>query len=738
MRRLFRAAVLSALVVVTVTFAIQFSVSAHRQAKDLASSQNGSNPIAGDCSDNSPTPFAAVLNGQVTPTDPESANPPSCTNFSGTGSYPNYSLVLVASDQSFNLTVTPVLWGGGNATSTILHLEFSSTSPTLNLQSFIVGNLTMSSQTAAEGPAYVPCDFGQASTSLYLLPVIENNQNDTFNACTQPTMEAVGAPAGSLGYANAIQPTPIQFADANTTRWDIDGLSGSSSPPTPLPSVDLFVPGVPSDLISAMSITGASTNNLTSTFMASTSNFLAVAVDSSTGKTVTAGGLAIPTVTTVLTNDSISNPMVVDPTVAMSASGFVDQVNTVGATPQENSDGTFSNPPTDPADPILSGTICFAGGPDSRIFRTVWYSFTPTEDGTVNIDTAHSRYDTVLALFTGKPGHLTLQACDDDFVDADKIPHLQARLQDIQVTHGTPYLILVGESPTQIGVLNDSSGNPTSQSVAAPLSNDATLFLSVVEDIPLQAVVPLPDAAFGSAYSQALDALGGVPPYRWQIIEGSLPSGLSLNSSTGVISGKPTTVGVSTFTAQVTDSETPPKAAEETVDLTVNKAVQRIAFPPLTTPVKYGIKPIPLSARATSGLRVEFIVDSGPAKIQGSNLVITGAGLVEVEAMQPGSSDYEPASPVLHTMVVEKPSLTVTANNLTMKQGGNVPKLTYSIAGFVGTDNASNATTGSPKLSTTATKNSTPGMYPIAVSIGSLSAKNYVFAFMDGKLTVAK
>jgi hypothetical protein len=491
MRRLFRIAIPFSIATLSLAMVLHFSVYAHRSSKDLASSQKGSsNTAAENCSDDFPTPFAAVLNGQVTPTDPANT-PPSCTNFTGAGAYPNYSISLRASDNSFTLTVTPVLWGNGNADSTILHLEFSSTTPNLSFQSFVIGGLNITGQQTTDLPSYVSCDFGQASTSLYLLPVIKDNLGGTFAACTQPTMEAPGSPAGELGFASAIQPTPIQFADTNTTRWDIVGLTGSTALPTPLPSVDLYVPGVPNDLINSLSITGAATNNLTSSFMGNQGNFLAVAFDSAKNKTVTAGGLSIVNATAALTNDSISSATTVDAMAAISVGGFLDQVNTVGATPQENSDGTFLNPPTGPPDPTLPATCLSGGGADSQIFRTVWYAFTPVADGTVTIDTAKSRYDSVLAIFSGQPGSLTLVACDDDVVDAGGVPHLQAMMGNIPVSHGTPYLIMVGESPTQTGVLNDSStGNPTTQNVAAPLSNDATLFFSVVET-PSPAAVSL-------------------------------------------------------------------------------------------------------------------------------------------------------------------------------------------------------------------------------------------------------
>lgn len=78
----------------------------------------------------------------------------------------------------------------------------------------------------------------------------------------------------------------------------------------------------------------------------------------------------------------------------------------------------------------------------------------------------------------------------------------------------------------------------------------------------------LPDAIVGAAYSQALSASGRIPPYNWTIVGGSLPDGLKLSSS-GEISGTPTAVGVSTFTVQVADSETPPTAATVRFSLAV-------------------------------------------------------------------------------------------------------------------------------------------------------------------------
>jgi hypothetical protein len=64
----------------------------------------------------------------------------------------------------------------------------------------------------------------------------------------------------------------------------------------------------------------------------------------------------------------------------------------------------------------------------------------------------------------------------------------------------------------------------------------------------------LPNGTVGVAYSQTLAASGGTTPYSWSLTTGSLPAGLTLNASTGAISGTPTAAGNSSFTVQVRDS----------------------------------------------------------------------------------------------------------------------------------------------------------------------------------------
>jgi len=61
-------------------------------------------------------------------------------------------------------------------------------------------------------------------------------------------------------------------------------------------------------------------------------------------------------------------------------------------------------------------------------------------------------------------------------------------------------------------------------------------------------------AYLGVMYNSAVVATGGKPPYTFSIISGGLPPGLSLNASTGAITGIPTALGIYPYTAQVQDS----------------------------------------------------------------------------------------------------------------------------------------------------------------------------------------
>jgi len=58
----------------------------------------------------------------------------------------------------------------------------------------------------------------------------------------------------------------------------------------------------------------------------------------------------------------------------------------------------------------------------------------------------------------------------------------------------------------------------------------------------------------GVAMTVPVTAVGGKTPYSWSIASGTLPTGITLNATSGVLQGTPSTVATSNFTTRVTDA----------------------------------------------------------------------------------------------------------------------------------------------------------------------------------------
>ena len=123
------------------------------------------------------------------------------------------------------------------------------------------------------------------------------------------------------------------------------------------------------------------------------------------------------------------------------------------------------------------------------------------------------------------------------------------------------------------GTPTTATGSPFSFSVTVKDSTGSTspaqpLSIAIIAGVTIT-TSSLPNGTVGVAYSQALAASGGTAPYsNWTVSSGSLPAGLSLNSSTGSISGTPTTAGSPSFSVTVKDSvgnTSPAKALSITI-----------------------------------------------------------------------------------------------------------------------------------------------------------------------------
>ena len=86
---------------------------------------------------------------------------------------------------------------------------------------------------------------------------------------------------------------------------------------------------------------------------------------------------------------------------------------------------------------------------------------------------------------------------------------------------------------------------------------------------PAITTTKLPNATVNRTYSASLSATSGTTPYQWTVTSGALPAGLTLDATSGRISGIPRATGTSTFTVQVTDANS--QTATATLTLTVSR-----------------------------------------------------------------------------------------------------------------------------------------------------------------------
>jgi Putative Ig domain len=249
-----------------------------------------------------------------------------------------------------------------------------------------------------------------------------------------------------------------------------------------------------------------------------------------------------------------------------------------------------------PATGVISGTSSAVGTADFTV--TVTDSEAPAATASANesitVDVAPLAVTTV-ALPQGTVGTLysaTLAA-------AGGVPKYTWSITAGALPAGLklhPATGLISGTPTGTGTtdftvtVTDAESPPASASATESITVPAALKVTTVS---------LPAAAVGSPYSATLTAVGGVLPYTWSIPAGTLPAGLTLDPSTGVISGIPSAPGKASFSVEVTDSGSPPASATAALSITV---VSPLAVTTLSLPAAVNGSPYSSTLGATGGV----------------------------------------------------------------------------------------------------------------------------------------
>jgi len=150
-------------------------------------------------------------------------------------------------------------------------------------------------------------------------------------------------------------------------------------------------------------------------------------------------------------------------------------------------------------------------------------------------------------------------------------------------TSGTPlnWSIINGNLPPGItlaanGVL---SGVPTQAGIFTftvkatdGVNQSSSKDLSIsINPVPAILNTTFPNGNIGNLYNQIISRNGGTTPLAWSVKSGSLPSGLVLDGTMGVITGVPSSSGTSNFTLQVTDATG--SSVVQKMSITINSAL---------------------------------------------------------------------------------------------------------------------------------------------------------------------
>lgn len=180
-------------------------------------------------------------------------------------------------------------------------------------------------------------------------------------------------------------------------------------------------------------------------------------------------------------------------------------------------------------------------------------------------------------------------------------PAGQPYSQTLQASGGTaPYTWTVAGGQLPAGLTLSPSGaitgTPSTAGIygiiaqvtdAASASAQKGLVITITAALTIT-TTSLPGGTIGQAYSQTLAVTGGVAPYTWTF-NGTLPAGLTLNPSTGAITGTPSTAGTSTFTLQVIDAQGATGSKSLSITVATALTITTVALPNGTVAQPYAV-----------------------------------------------------------------------------------------------------------------------------------------------------
>ena len=278
--------------------------------------------------------------------------------------------------------------------------------------------------------------------------------------------------------------------------------------------------------------------------------------------------------------------------------------------------------------------------------------------------------------------------------------------------NGNPYPTMVAAMQLMHNTVADQVGDngPVCDSWATGGSG-----VSCTANMPSSTTTPLtivttslPSGNVGSSYndlSGGVYAAGGTPGYTYTVSQGSLPNGLSLNATSGIISGSPTATSTSSFTVQAADSGGSPPVSQA-LSITVNPEAKLSVG---TSAVAY----------ATQGQSYQYVLAENGGSAPYTWAVTGGALPSGVTLSSNGILEGVPAvSGSFNFTVKVTDSSSPTAQSATAKLTLNVPPATSVVL-----PSAGSTLQGSTWLDAVASSQSGISSVQFEISGGSMSHK---------------
>jgi hypothetical protein len=308
----------------------------------------------------------------------------------------------------------------------------------------------------------------------------------------------------------------------------------------------------------------------------------------------------------------------------------------ISGTPTASGTSNFTVAVSDSGSPVQTATA-----QESLIISASGLSITSTS---LAAGKNGNSYSTTLSATGGTPGYTWSLA-------TGSLP-AGLTLSSAGVISGTP----TGSGTSTFKVTVKDSGSP-----AQTVSAQESITVAAAPATLTITSTSLGAAQTGSSYGTTLSASGGSPGYTWTVSSGSLPAGLTL-SSTGAITGTPTTTQTASFTVTVTDSGSPGQTATAQESI----AVQVPQLSVTTASLGYGSGGAGYSATlnasgGTPGYTWSLASGSLPA-----GLTLSSAGVISGTPTGSGTSTFtvsvaDNGSP--QQTATEQESVTIIVNN---------------------------------------------------------------------------